>query len=73
MASMKKRAQSAKHEETQEFYSCNNQEVLNALFIGVGSKTHTSIGGTAITNAQTSYVGEMSDDTSAEEETDLLR
>ena len=73
MASMKKRAQSAKSKEEQEGYSCTNQEVLNALFIGHGFKNNTVVGGSAIPNSETQYVVEISDDSSAEEETDLLR
>ena len=72
MASMKKRAQSAKREDVQEAYSCTNQEVLDALFIGVGSGTSTSMGAAA-QNEESQDVRELEEDSSAEEEEDLLR
>ena len=51
MASMKKRAQSAKRDDGQEGYSCTNQEVLNALFIGVNNSAEPIRGQSADENS----------------------
>ena len=81
MTSMKKRAQSAKNDQAQqEVYSCTNQEVLAALFIGIGGEANSEslpgmIGSAAIPGVSTGKPGvrELSDDSSAEEDDDLLR
>ena len=77
---MKKRAQSAKNDQVQDVYSCTNQEVLAALFIGIGGGDASAdarpgmIGNAAIPGVSTSPgVRELSEDSSAEEDDDLLR
>ena len=83
MASKQKRAKSAKKEEDkpQEVYSCTNQEVLNALFIGVNPVGTTAPASTEVKpggsqpggSTMFSGVVDLSEDSSAEEEEDLLR
>ena len=71
---MKKRAQSAKNDQASDVYSCTNQEVLQALFIGIGDTSDAFKGGAiAGVSNEVGIVRELSDDSSAEEEEDLLR
>ena len=75
MTSMKKRAQSAKNNEVQDVYTCTNQEVLAALFIGIGGDGSGMGTAAAVIAGVSNSVGvrELSDDSSAEEDEDLLK
>ena len=62
----------------QDVYTCTNQEVLAALFIGIGDDGNTDSRPGAISSAipgisNSVGVKELSDDSSAEEDEDLLR